>query len=167
MRSNPLAGMRGPPRPQPRRRHTLAEVRQILSVAESIVDQTYAHLAADPSARIARQAAFAAERDLLLVRLAADSGARLGELAVLRRSDLDGRVLTIERGLSQGMLGPTKFSRARRLTLGATTAALVDSHVALAGSRLPRPGRLAVRADSGARQVHDRRGAVTQVPPSR
>jgi len=130
MRSNPLAGMRGPPRPQPRRHHTLDEVRQILSVAESIVDQAYADLVANSSARIPRQAAFAAERDLLLVRLAADSGARLGELAVLRRSDLDGRVLTIERGLSQGVLGSTKSSRARRLTLGAITAALVDSHVA-------------------------------------
>jgi integrase len=32
----------------------------------------------------------------LLVRLAADSGARHGELAVLRLGDVDGRVLTIE-----------------------------------------------------------------------
>jgi integrase len=40
--------------------------------------------------------------------LAADSGARRGELAVLRMSDFDDRVLTIERGLSQGQLASTK-----------------------------------------------------------
>lgn len=130
LRSNPLAGMRGPPRPQPRRHHTMTEVRQILSVAESIVDRAHADLAVNPSSRMARREAFVAERDLLLVRLAADSGARLGELAALRRGDLDGRVLTIERGLSQGVLGSTKSGRTRRLTLGATTAALVDLHVA-------------------------------------
>jgi len=43
---------------------------------------------------------FSAEQTLLLVRLAADSGARRGELAALRHSDLDGRILSIERGLS-------------------------------------------------------------------
>lgn len=68
-----------------------------------------------------RRVAITAEQDLLLVRLAADSGARRGEIAVLRYSDLDGRVLTIARGLSQGAPGLTKSSRARRLTLGATT----------------------------------------------
>lgn len=108
----------------------MTEVRQILSVAESIVDRAHADLAVNPSSRMARREAFVAERDLLLVRLAADSGARLGELAALRRGDLDGRVLTIERGLSQGVLGSTKSGRTRRLTLGATTAALVDLHVA-------------------------------------
>jgi hypothetical protein len=39
----------------------------------------------------------------VLVRLAADSGARRGELAARRLSDLDGRVLTIERSLSGGV----------------------------------------------------------------
>jgi integrase len=128
LRSNPLAGMRGPARPQPRRHHTLAEVRQILTVAETFVRQTHTDLDANPDCKTARRAAFAAERDLLLVRLAADSGARLGEITVLRYNDLDGRVLTIERGLSQGVLGSTKSSRTRRLTLGATTTALIDSH---------------------------------------
>jgi integrase len=72
---------------------------------------------------------FAAEQDLLLVRLAADSRARRGELAVLRRSDLDGRVLTIERGVSQGVVGPTKQRRTRRLTLSAGTVAMIEHHM--------------------------------------
>lgn len=46
------------------------------------------------------EALFVAEQTQLLVRLAADTGARRGELAVLRSADLDGRVLTIERNLS-------------------------------------------------------------------
>jgi integrase len=58
------------------------------------------------------------------VRLAADSGARRGELAALRFSDLDGRVLTIERGVSGERVGPTKTKQVRRLTVGRTTAKL-------------------------------------------
>jgi len=58
------------------------------------------------------------------VRLVADSGARRGELAALKSSDLDGRVLTIERGVSAEQIGPTKTKRTRRLTLGRTTAEL-------------------------------------------
>jgi integrase len=71
---------------------------------------------------------FSAEQGLLLVRLAADSGARRGELAVLRFGDLEGRVLTIERGVSRGVLGSTKSKRIRRLTLGSTTASLIHTH---------------------------------------
>lgn len=37
---------------------------------------------------------------------------------MLRLSDLDGRVLSIERNLSLEVLGPTKTTRNRRLTLG-------------------------------------------------
>ncbi len=69
-----------------------------------------------------------AEQAHLLVRLPADTGARRGELAVLRLSDLDGRVLSIERNLSLEVLGPTKTSRNRRLTLGATTASMIVDH---------------------------------------
>lgn len=66
-----------------------------------------------------------AEQVRLLVRLAADSGARRGELLVaLKFSDLDGRVLTIERGVSGEQVGPTKTKRTRRLTLGRTTVEL-------------------------------------------
>ena len=63
-------------------------------------------------------------RCCLLVRLAADSGARRGELAALQFTDLDGDVLTIARGTSNEIVGPTKTSSTRRLTLGATTATL-------------------------------------------
>jgi len=69
-----------------------------------------------------------AGQSLLLVRLAADSGARRGELAVLRLSDLDGRVITIERSLSAGVLGSTKSGRTRRVTLGSGTADMIRCH---------------------------------------
>jgi integrase len=69
----------------------------------------------------------AAEQSLLLIRLAADCGAR-GELAALRLSDLDGRILTIERSLSAGVLGSTKSGRTRRVTLGSGTAEMIRRH---------------------------------------
>ena len=65
-----------------------------------------------------------AEQTLLLARLAADSGARRGELAALQFGDLDGDVLTIARGTSNEVVGPTKTGRIRRLTLGPTTTKL-------------------------------------------
>ncbi len=70
-----------------------------------------------------------AEQVRLLVRLAADSGARRGELVALRFSDLDGRVLTIERGVSAEEVGPTK-TRA-----GASAHAGADDGRALEGKR--------------------------------
>ena len=128
LRSNPLAGMRGPARPQPRRHHTLDEVRQILRSAEGSVEEATVALAASPHSPALQRHLFDAEQGLLLVRLAADSGARRGELAVLRFGDLDDRVLTIERGVSRGLVGSTKSKRTRRLTLGTTTASLVHAH---------------------------------------
>ncbi len=71
------------------------------------------------------------------MRLAADSGARRGELAALRFSDLDGRILTIERGLSGEELGPTKIVRTRRLTLGRSTVSLWESSAHAWRERLP------------------------------
>jgi integrase len=65
-----------------------------------------------------------AEQVRLLVRLAADSGARRGELVALRFVDLDGRVLTVERAASAEQVGPTKTRQVRRLTLGRTTVEL-------------------------------------------
>ena len=130
LRVNPVAGMRGPPRPEPRTHHTTTEVQTLLVAAGERVERAGAALVADPSSRRRQQALFVAEQTRLLVRLTADSAARRGELAVLRCSDLAGRVLTIERGLSHGVLGPTKSRRTRRLTLGATTAAMVHDHVA-------------------------------------
>jgi integrase len=128
LRSDPLAGMRGPPRPQPRRHHTPSEVRRFLRTAERAVEEASIALAANPQASDLRRRLFNAEQGLLLVRLAADSGARRGELAVLKLGDIDGRVLTIERGLSRGVIGSTKSERTRRLTLGSTTASLINSH---------------------------------------
>jgi len=81
-----------------------------------------------PGSAACAQRLSAAEQSLLLVRLAADCGARRGELAVLRLSDLDGRVLTIERSLSAGFLGPTKSGRTRRVTLGSGTADMIRHH---------------------------------------
>jgi len=78
-----------------------------------------------------------AEQIRLLVRLAADSGARRGELVALRFDDLDGRVLTIERGVSADVLGPTKTGRTRRLTLGRQTVELWRSSAQTWEDRLP------------------------------
>jgi len=105
----------------------------------AIVAAARAALEAKPAAPGRQRALFSAEQDLMLVRLAADSGARRGELAVLRHGDLEGRVLTIERGLSQGVLGSTKSSRTRYLTLGRTTAALIHDHFCTWEARLGHP----------------------------
>jgi integrase len=86
------------------------------------------HSPGGPAPQLAARRLFAAEQSLLLVRLAADCGARRGELAVLRLSDLDGRVLTIERSLSAGVLGATKSGRTRRVTLGTGTADMIRHH---------------------------------------
>ena len=64
------------------------------------------------------------ELDLLLVRLAADTGARRGELAALRIDDLHDRVPRIDRADSAGQLTSTKSGQGRTLTVGSTTAAL-------------------------------------------
>lgn len=111
----------------------------MLTLAEGDVARVSAALAADPASLWWRRLLFSAEQALLLVRVAADSGARRGELAVLRRGDLDGRVLTIERGVSHGVLGTTKSNRSRRLTLGVTTAALIASHWSSWADRGPAP----------------------------
>nr|WP_241835491.1 tyrosine-type recombinase/integrase [Pseudofrankia asymbiotica] len=120
--------MRGPPRPAPRRHHTLDEVRQLLRTAEAQVAAAEDAVRARPDRAGPLRELFTAEQNLLLVRVAADSGARRGELACLRRADLGGRVLTIERGLSVGELGPTKSKRTRRLTLGQTTTDMIIRH---------------------------------------
>jgi hypothetical protein len=113
LRLNPLAGMRGPPRPQPRRHHSLDEVRRLLVAAGDAVASAQDAFSRQPGSAACARRLFDAEQSLLLVRLAADSGARRGELAALRLSDLDGRVLTIERSLSAGVLGATKSGRTR------------------------------------------------------
>jgi integrase len=93
-------------------------VRELIARAEFDIS------AANDAAKLHR-----AEQVLLLVRLAADCGARRGELAALRVDDLDGDVLTISRGTSCEVVGPTKTNRIRRVTLGAGVAALWRSTV--------------------------------------
>jgi len=128
LRLNPLAGMHGPPRHQPRRHHSQDEVRRLLAAADDAVASAQDAVRRRPGAAACARRLFAAEQSLLLVRLTADCGARRGELAVLRLSDLDGRVLTIERSLSAGVLGPAKSGRTRRMTLGSGTADMIRRH---------------------------------------
>ena len=56
-------------------------------------------------------AAYRAEQVWLLARLAADTGARRGELAALKIGDLPGRVLHIARAASMEQMGPTNTRR--------------------------------------------------------
>jgi len=68
LRLNLLAGMRGPPRPQPRRHRSLDEVRQLLAVAgDAVASAEDAFRRRPGSAAVSRQL-FAAEQLLLLVR---------------------------------------------------------------------------------------------------
>jgi len=121
--------MRAPPRPLPRKHLLPSEVAALSATAAAQVDHAADALQAKPGDGQLLEAFFVAEQTQLLVRLAADTGARRGELAVLRMGDLKGRVLSIERNLSLEVLGPTKTNRNRRLTLGATTARMIVDHV--------------------------------------
>ncbi len=125
---NPLSGMRGPQRPGTRLHLSTDEVLRLLEAADALV--------ASAESREAKYR-HKAEQIRLLVRLAADSGARRGELVALRFDDLDGRVLTIERGVSADVLGPTKTGRTRRLTLGRQTVELWGSSAECWIGRLP------------------------------
>jgi hypothetical protein len=74
LRSNPLAAMRGPARPEPRRHHTIGEVRQLLRTAEVNVERTAAARAAEPDSPGCRRLLFSAEHGRLLVRLGPTPG---------------------------------------------------------------------------------------------
>jgi integrase len=131
---NPLDGMRGPPQPAPRLHAPIADVVRLLRHAEQLVDKARAD--ADSGVAAVRRL-HRAEQTLLLVRLAADTGARRGELAALKIRDLQGRVLLIARAASMEQIGPTKTRRSRRLTIGATTATLWHDLVARWSTRVP------------------------------
>lgn len=120
-----------------------------------------AELETDPSSAKWRRLLFSAEQAHLLVRVAPDSAARRGELAVLRRADLDGRVLNIERGLSGGVLGSTKTGRTRRLTLGTTTARLIDEHFNSWAARGPQPAGDWLFAPTPERHTYVTAGALS------
>lgn len=100
----------------------------LLRAADAEVVAPRSCVSEQPSRRVGWQQLFVAEQNRLLVRLAADTGARRGELATLWLSELDGRVLTVERNLSLEVLGPTRSKRTRRMTIGATTAAMIRDH---------------------------------------
>jgi len=114
---HPIRSMRGPRRPEPRRPMTDDEIRALLAFAEQRVLEAVAN-DRHPHGR------HLAEQDLLMVRLAADSGARRGELVALRFDDLDGRVLHIRRAASADVITTPKSGRPRTLTLGSATARL-------------------------------------------
>lgn len=131
---HPLASMRGPSRGEPRRHVATDAIRLLLRTAEEQVEKA---LADDSGGLRSRERLHATEQSLLAVRLAADSGARRGELAALQLDDLVGQVLTIARGASMDQIGTTKTRRINRLTLGATTAALWHSLAGTWRARLP------------------------------
>ena len=131
---NPLTGMRGPTRPGTRLHLRAEEVMRLLRSSETGVAKAVGDL---DDSRKGRARLHKAEQLRLLVRLAADSGARRGELVALRFGDLEGRVLTIERGVSGEKLRPTKTGRTRRLTLGRSTVALWESTANGWRERLP------------------------------
>lgn len=118
---HPIRAMRGPPRPEPRKPLTDDEVHAVLCAVETRLLAAVANDDGTPGSLRHRQGA---EQDMLLVRLAADSGARRGELAALRFEDLAGRVLQIQRSVSGGEITLPKSGRPRVLTLGTQTARL-------------------------------------------
>lgn len=118
---HPIRNMRGPGRPEPRRPLLESEVKALLGAAEARLLEAVANDAATPGTRWHRHRA---EQDLLLVRLAADSGARRGELAALRFADLQDRTLQICRSVSGDAITLPKSGRPRTLTVGTSTARL-------------------------------------------
>ena len=94
--SPPLQGMHGPSPCAPRRDVPLDVVRELLTAAEHDV----AHAAALPASVQHDRQLHTAEQIRLLLRLAADTGARRGELDALQSGDLHGQVLHIDRGVS-------------------------------------------------------------------
>lgn len=123
----PLRGMRGPSAGPTRLHAPVEAVRRILEVAAVELDEVRRgpDVVGGSGVEVHRR-----EQVLLLARLAADTGARRGELAALRVDDIDGDVLTISRATSSEVVGPTKSGRIRRLTVGATTAQLWRTSVA-------------------------------------
>jgi integrase len=95
-------------------------VRELLTAAAEDVEQ----LDSSPSSRDQARRLHAAEQVHLLLRLAADTGARRGELGALHLDDLHDRVLHIDRGVSAEVVTTTKTGRSRRVTVGAGTARL-------------------------------------------
>lgn len=118
--THPLRAMRGPAQSPPRRGVDADVVRAVLLAAELRLLEVEANHDQHSAGSICGLQR--AEQDLLLVRLAADAGARCGELAALRFEDLRERSLTITRAVSAGQLTVPKSGRSRTLTVGTSTA---------------------------------------------
>lgn len=129
LRRNPLLGMGAPARPEPRLHLTIDEIHRLVATAIGLASVALARYVNAPENASHRRDLFVAEQTLLLVRLAADTGARRGELAALRMADLEGRVLRIERSISGGELGSTKTKRTRRITVGKTAVEMLRTHM--------------------------------------
>jgi len=129
---HPLQGMRGPAQPDPRRDVPPEVVRHLLQAAEDDVATALASTDSGGDRRV-RQT----RQVRLLLQLAADTGARRGELAALRLDDLHGRVLHIDRAVSAEVVTTTKTGRSRRLTVGMATVELWEQARAQALARQP------------------------------
>lgn len=142
LRFDPLAGHRAPRAPLPRKHLHPTLGRNMLVEADRLAEKARAALEEGPGSRARSLAAFRAEQTALLIRVVADTGARLGELTALQVGDLEGGRLTIERAAKGGgVIGPTKTHRRRTITLGAVAADRWRVHVEEWKSSPPRqPG---------------------------
>ena len=130
LRFDPLAGHRAPPAPLARKHLRASLGRRLIVEADRLVDKARAACEERPGRRT-ELAWFRAEQTALLVRLVADSGARLGELTALQTGDLEEERVTIERAVKdRRVIGATKTHRRRSLTLGAVAADRWRAHVA-------------------------------------
>lgn len=118
---HPIRAMRGPTRPAPRRPLSDGEVTRLLRHASAAALEAVANDTGSPSSSARRHRA---QLDVLLVRLAADSGARLGELTALQFTDLKDRTLQIQRAVSAEVVTLPKSGHPRALTLGTSTVRL-------------------------------------------
>jgi hypothetical protein len=131
LHSDPLAGHRAPRAPLPRKHLHPARGRRLIEPADQAAEKAVAALDEQPESRRRLLAAFRADQTALLIRLAADTDARLRELTALQVGDLDGARLTIERAAKgHGVIGPTKTYRRRTITLGPKVAERWAAHVA-------------------------------------
>lgn len=107
---------------------------------DKAVDKARARLLERTDARQRLLDLFQDEQNALLIRLAADSGARRGELAALYTTDLQGRVLSICRASQDGIIGPVKNHLNGRLTLAAKHRHLLGPARSALGSATGRQG---------------------------
>jgi hypothetical protein len=137
VRSNPILGMRAPMRPTPRKHLLPAEVTKLLQTAAAHVHIAEAALATDPHNRVRWEGLFVAEQTRLLVRVAADTAARRGELATLRLSDPPRRM-----SVPSGAVPVIVQSFTTSATSSAARTSMVSARIVgpVAGSRRARGG---------------------------